>query len=59
MVYEGYAAYIGRLETTARSVEEARKNLRYQLYRDCGWKWYDAMHADLEPVRPVRHTSFL
>jgi len=53
MIYEGHAAYVGRLETAAKNLAEARKNIRYQLYRDHGWKWYDAMHADVEPVRPV------
>jgi len=54
MTYEGFAAYVGRIETEATTVSKARQNIRYRLYSEHHWRWYDAMHADVEPVRPVK-----
>ena len=54
MRYEGFAPYVGRLETEAPTVAKARSNIRHQLWRDHGWNVYEARKADVEPVRPVQ-----
>ena len=54
MTYEGNAAYVGKVRTEANTVNKARQNIRYRLHKEYGWKWYDAMHADVDPVIEIK-----
>lgn len=53
MVYEGNAPYVGKMRTEANTEAKARQNIRYRLWKEHGWRWYDAMHADVDPVKRI------
>lgn len=51
MTYEADVIYVGKIQTTAPSEWKAIQNIRYRLYKEHGWKWFMAMHADVQVRR--------